>query len=83
MLWFKRKIFEKVIAHDDWRDYDGMPGAVIPKSEHKQGKRPRVEIHSSFPEVSYQVMLDGSVKINRNLPIFRGTPFSVKIRIAK
>ena len=85
---WKKKPFEKLITHDDWRAYNitefkplGDPGVKIPRSEHKQGKYPNVTLDNAIS--TSRIIENGDVMIYRGLSIERGIPFPVKVIISR
>jgi hypothetical protein len=80
---FSKPPYVKEIYHDDWDIANpDEPQFVIPKNTHGQGKKPFV----SFLEGKKNAVWEndnGDIIIIRNYPIFKGTPFCVKVRISK
>lgn len=68
-FYFQRKPFEKQILQQDWK-FEGEDKAFvrIPKSEHKRGKYPKIEILKGDTVYGstmfrYEVLKDGTVEI--------------------
>ncbi len=80
-MWFKKKIFKKVICHEDWVPHEktGEPVVTITKKEHKH-RNPTVFL--SKPLCYSQVMQNNDVVIYRGLDIYKGTTFSVDVEIS-
>lgn len=89
-LIFGNDQYSFTIHHEDWRAFNttpekplGDPGFLISAKVHRCGKHVRVIFDSPAREVlfTYKEIKDGSILVNRALPIDRGTPFPVTVTI--
>ena len=84
-MWPFRKEYVKTIHHEDWLGDPDNPYVIISKKEHKCGKIPWVEIKRSSKkcEITRHERENDNVKIYRNLPIYRGTPYTINVYISR
>lgn len=80
---FRKKPFKKIINHEDWLLIDGEPAIVISKKEHKRSNLSIFDIRLQSPDgiSKFSILDDGSVLIQRGIPIYIGTCFRVTITI--